>query len=352
MMSFVQAFGKEPQASGAAPGRVNLLGEHTDYSGGYVLPTAIPQKTSVEAAPGLSGWEIYSATTGERGQYSYGGTVPQGFPRYVQGCLELLRRRGIELPPVALRIASDVPIGVGLSSSAALSVAVLRAMRALVGFGMDDVTLALCAQQAEREWVGVQVGVMDPMACSLCVPGSMLFLDTRSLEYRLEPMPAGATLLVVDSGTPRELANTAYNQRRTEVELATQLLGVAALRDVSDPHEGANLPPPLDRRVRHVASENRRVLEAVQAPAARFGELMTASHESLRDDYEVSTRALDVLVECLLAQPATYGARLTGAGFGGACVALVRAGAAQDVARGALATYRAAGFSGRVLVGE
>jgi galactokinase len=352
LLSFAEVFGREPQASGAAPGRVNLLGEHTDYSGGFVLPTAIPQVTQVQAASGQEGWQVYSATTGERVGARYGEPVAPGFARYVQGCLEVLRSRGIVLPPVLLHVSSCVPIGVGLSSSAALSVALLRAVRSLAGFDMDDVTLALCAQQAERDYAGVQVGVMDPMACTLCVPGSMLFLDTRSLEYRLLPLPQGAEILVIDSGTPRDLANTAYNQRRTEVELAARLLGVEALRDVSDPAAGAGLPPPLDRRVRHVVGENRRVLEALEAAAERFGALMSASHASLRDDYEVSTPALDALVAGLQAQPGTFGARLTGAGFGGACVALVRAGAGAAVAAGALAAYRRSGRTGRVLVGD
>jgi galactokinase len=352
MLTFREAFGREPRASGHAPGRVNLLGEHTDYSGGFVLPTVIPQQTHVELAAATV-TEVYSATTGERAVLRDGVPAPPGFPRLVQGCLEALRRRGLDVPPVALRVASDVPIGVGLSSSAALAVAVLRALRRLAGFALDGVALALVAQQAEREYVGVQVGVMDPMACSLAVPGCMLFLDTRSLDYALEPLPAGAQLLVVDSGIPRALAHTAYNQRREEVEQAARSLGVACLRDVTDPAACAGLPAPLDRRARHVVTENARVLEARHADAARFGELMNASHASLSADYEVSTPALDALAAALQAQPGACGARLTGAGFGGACVALVAAGAGATVAAGALEAYRAAGYvGGRVLVGD
>jgi galactokinase len=180
----------------------------------------------------------------------------------------------------------------------------------------------------------------------------MLFLDTRSLDYALEPLPAGADLLVVDSGTPRALAHTAYNRRREEAEQAARLLGAASLRDVTDPALCAGLPAPLDRRARHVVTENARVLEGRHADAARFGALMNASHASLATAYEVSTPALDALAAALQAQPGAFGARLTGAGFGGACVALVAAGAGAGVATGALAAYGATGYAGgRVLVG-
>jgi galactokinase len=178
----------------------------------------------------------------------------------------------------------------------------------------------------------------------------MLFLDTRTLESRLLPLPANAAFMVVDSGVPRSLAASAYNQRRSECEQATQLLGVRALRDITDLSRLASLPAPLDRRARHVVTENQRVLEAADGvDAERFGELMNASHASLRDDYEVSVQALDTLVEILQRHPKVYGARLTGAGFGGASVALVERGAQAAIQASVLEVYERKGYRGSVL---
>lgn len=351
MLNLAEALTRPAQAVGIAPGRVNLLGEHTDYSGGYVLPTAIPQQARVEIAASPDGdFHVHSADLGRQVVFAPGEQVTSDFARYVYGCVEVLRRRGIDVPPLTLRIDSAVPIGVGLSSSAALEVAVLRGIRALLGFALDDVELALLAQKAEIEYAGVHCGVMDQMASSLCDTTHMLFLDTRNLEHRLLPLPAGTRLLVIDSNTPRALADTAYNERRSECESAARELGVPQLRDVTDPGRAAALLPPLDRRARHVISENARVLEALEAPPRRFGELMDASHASLRDDFEVSVPALDQLVVALRSQPGVLGARLTGAGFGGACVALALTEAADAAREGALRAFAAAGFRGTSLV--
>jgi galactokinase len=213
----------------------------------------------------------------------------------------------------------------------------------LLDFQADDVTLALIAQYAEIHHAGVRCGVMDQMASSLADLGRMLFLDTRSLERRVLPMPRGTDLLVLDSGTSRSLASSGYNQRRAECEAAAQALGVPMLRDVEDIASVDALPDPLRRRARHVVSENRRVQQAVELddPVA-FGVLMNASHASLRDDYEVSVPALDALVASLQAHPSVFGARLTGAGFGGACVALCREGQALAAAGDVLAQHPAA----------
>lgn len=350
--AFETTFGFPAAAVARAPGRVNVLGEHTDYNDGYVLPTAIPQTTTVAIAPSLDGtFHVHSAQLHARVSYADGEGPPAGFAQYVHGCIEVLRERGHAVPPLAVSIDSDVPIGAGLSSSAALEVATLRALRRLLGISLDDVRLAQLGQEAEIRFAHVNCGIMDQMASSLADPGHLLFLDTRTLERRRVPLPARSGLVVLDSGIPRELATSGYNDRRAECEAATRLLGVRALRDVTDPAMADRLPPPLDRRARHVITEDNRVLEAVRTTeAAAFGRLMNDSHASLRDHFEVSVPALDRLVALLQAHGKVHGARLTGAGFGGACVALVRAGAEDEVKREALAEYRRSGFTGSVLM--
>jgi galactokinase len=220
-----------------------------------------------------------------------------------------------------------------------------------IGCPSDDVKLARLAQRAEIEYARVNCGIMDQMASSLADRGHMLFIDARSLEHRLVPLPPDAGLIVIDSGVARKLAASKYNERRAECEEAAKKLGVPSLRDVADPADVERLPSPLRERARHVVHENLRVQEAVRGvSAARFGELMNASHASLRDDYEVSIPELDALVAALCAAPGVYGARLTGAGFGGACVALCRAGQAREAAQSALSEYNKHGRQGRVLI--
>lgn len=346
---FEAVFGFPPQVRSHAPGRVNLLGEHTDYNDGFVLPTAIARTTTVQVGPSLDGdHHLYAARLDEYVAYVPGTPLPPGFARYVLGCLLVLQEQGYDNAPLALHVDSDVPIGAGLSSSAALEIAVLRALREWRALPLDDVDLALIAQQAEIRFAQVRCGIMDQMACSLADSRHMLFLDTRSLERELLPFPDGAEVLVIDSGIPRSLAGTAYNQRRAECEQAATLLGVPALRDAPGLDAIERLPAPLDRRARHVFTENARVLQAVAGVSAeRFGMLMNASHASLRDDFEVSVDGLDALVSLLQAHPEVYGARLTGAGFGGACVALVAAGSGAAVGQDVLRAYSG---DGRVLV--
>jgi galactokinase len=328
MIDFQQIFGASPETEASAPGRVNLLGEHTDYNDGFVLPTAIPQRTTVQLGLSQDGQHhFYSVELDERVSISEGNHTPSGFASYIFGCVRLLEREGYTVPPVNLHVTSSVPIGSGLSSSAALEVATLRGLRSLLNLDIDDVRIAQLAQQAEIQYSGVQCGIMDQMASSLADTEHMLFLDTRSLEVRVMPFPSGAEVVVIDSGVPRTLAGSGYNQRRAECEEAAHLLAVKALRDITDPQAVEDLPEPQRRRARHVITEDNRVLEALQGVSAeRFGELMNASHASLRDDYEVSVPALDTLVAMLQETPGVFGARLTGAGFGGACVALVAAG--------------------------
>jgi galactokinase len=348
--SFAEVFGIPPQATAKAPGRVNLLGEHTDYNDGYVLPTTIPRATTVSVARSPDErFRLYAANLHELLEYREGES-PAGFGRYVFGCVEVLKKRGERVSPVLLHIYSDVPMGGGLSSSAALEVAVLRALRQLFALTFDDVELARRAHEAEVHYAGVRCGIMDQMACSLGDAQHMLFLDTRTLERQLLPLPGG-DLVVIDSGVARTLASSGYNQRRAECESAARLLAVQALRDVTALDRVLQLPEPLNRRARHVVSENARVLQAARGVAVtEFGVLMNASHASLRDDYEVSVPALDQLVQLLQSHPWVHGARLTGAGFGGACVALTHSGRAQQVKHDVLRSYAEAGHAGVPLV--
>ncbi|MES1022545.1 galactokinase [Gloeocapsa sp. BRSZ] len=350
-MNFQQVFGNPPQIEASAPGRVNLLGEHTDYNDGFVLPTAIPQRTTVQI--GLSRdlqHHFYSENLNEKVSVS-SDRPPSGFASYIFGCIELLIKSGYTIPPLNVWVNSTVPIGLGLSSSAALEIATLRGLRLLFNLPLNDVELAQIGQQAEIQYAGLNCGIMDQMASSLADTDSMLFLDTRTLERRVLPFPEGAEILVIDSGVHHALAkDSGYNQRRAECEEAARRLHLLALRDITDPHVVEILPEPLKRRARHVITENNRVLEAAQGvSAARFGELMNASHASQRDDYEVSVVAVDTLVAILQKTSGVFGARLTGGGFGGACVALIATGE-QAIATDVLEQYNHAGYVGRILV--
>lgn len=351
MSSFEEVFGGSPDATQSAPGRVNLLGEHTDYNDGLVLPAAIPMRTHVSLRIGRTPrTRLYSEAKGRMVEFDLDVPAANRHARYVQGCLVEAQRIAGRMPPLDIHLASEVPIGVGLSSSAALEVAVLRAVRQLLDLHIDDVALARMAQRAEIEHAGVNCGVLDQMACSLLEPGTMLLLDTRSLERQVLPLPHGAELLVIDSGVPRALADTQYNQRRAECAAAAHWLGLTSLRDATPDVAEADLPPGLHKRVRHVLTENARVSAAPGADAATFGQLMTASHASLRDDYAVSIPALDSLAALMQADPDVFGAKLTGAGFGGACVGLCRAGFGAVGAQRILTAYGEAGYKGRCLL--
>jgi galactokinase len=348
-------FGGAPEASASAPGRVNLLGEHTDHNDGYMLPVATPQRTEVALSRSNDGhFHFYSATLDSNVSFAADSSAPAGFGSYIEGCIRLIQARGIEVPPLRVYCRTNLAVGSGLSSSAALEIATLRALRSLLGFDLDDVVLAQIAQRAEIEYAHVNCGIMDQMSSSLADPDTMLFIDARTLEHRLVPLPAGTSLIVIDTGVARKLAASKYNERRSECQEAARLLGVKALRDVTDIATVEALPEPMRRRARHVVSDDLRVMEAVQGiDGERFGELMNECHYSLRDDYEVSIPALDALAQCLRDQEGVLGARMTGAGFGGACVALCRTQFAEQAARAALAAYdnnSSDGVQGRLLI--
>lgn len=344
-----------------APGRVNLLGEHTDYNDGLVLPTAIPQRTTVTLArrPDDVVRVASTAFPGEAPREFRLGREARtgGWVDYVQGCTQALATVA-PLGGFDALVHSTVPVGGGLSSSAALEVALLRALRAALGTALDDVTLARLAHRAEHDFVGARVGIMDQMAASLGSTRTALFLDARSLACEAVPLPATLALLVLDSGIAHRHADGGYNARRAECERAAAALGVPALRDVEEAElaRAVALPPPLPARVRHVVTENGRVREAVAALRAadlpRLGALFLASHASQRGDYAVSTPEVDALVEIAAAEPAVYGARLTGGGFGGAVVVAARPDAGPHLAARIVAAYRRrTGAPGRVLMG-
>lgn len=348
--TFFEVYGKAPEARASAPGRVNLLGEHTDYNDGLVLPVALAARTEVSVAhkDGHS-FRLYSDELGECSEFSMAAPPPSRFATYVYGCLHEFSDSFGAVPSLEMHISSTVPIGAGLSSSAALEVATLRVLCALMEIPVDGVLIAQMAQRAEVRYAKVNCGIMDQMASSLALPSMMLFLDTRTLERELIAFPPLATLLVLHSGVDRSLAATAYNQRREECQRAARRLGIESLRDATLEAIG-ELPDPLGRRVRHVVTENARVLAAVASgQASCLGELMSASHRSLRDDYEVSTLQLDALVGLLQDHPAVFGAKLTGAGFGGACVALCHADVEQTIAQSVLEQYSSLGGTGYVL---
>jgi galactokinase len=360
-VSFRALFGRDPEILASAPGRVNLIGEHTDYNDGFVLPTAIPQRTTVELARRDDGAaRVYSAEIGgEIASYAIGAEARAGsWIDYVAGVTHALVTEGHRVPGFDLRIRSEVPLGAGLSSSAALEVALLRALREAFSLPVDDVAIARLGRRAENEIVGAPVGIMDQMAASLASTDRALFLDTRSLAYQLVPLPDAAELVVIDSGVPHSHAAGEYRTRRAECEKACAILGVSALRDLgrADLDRAARaLPDLLFRRARHVITENARVLAAVAALSAKdvvaLGALFDASHASMRDDYEVSAPPVDLLVSLARKEPEVLGARLTGGGFGGAVVILARRGSGQAVAARVARAYTASsGFTASVLV--
>jgi galactokinase len=348
------------RASADAPGRVNLMGEHTDYHDGYVLPTIIPQRTQVHvqrrrdrrirasSAAFSADWLEYETGHEARGR---------DWLDYVQGVTATLASHGVQVPGFDVRIESTIPLGAGVSSSAALEVSLMRALRTLLSLDIDDVELARMAQAVETQFVGAPVGIMDQMAASLGRDREALFLDTRTLAVQRLPLPPLIEIVVIDSRIPHAHASGAYAVRRRESFEAAALLGVERLRDVGTSVLARieQLPPILARRARHIVTENQRVLDTVEAlranDAIRLGALFDASQASMRDDYETSTPEIDVLVEIGRRHHDVYGARLTGGGFGGAVVMLAKCRRGRAAADEICDTYtRQTQREGRVLV--
>jgi galactokinase len=335
-----------------APGRVNLIGEHTDYNDGFVLPMAIDRYTWIALRPRDDGRvRLRSLDLETLVEFALADERPLhlDWGEYVRGVSWALRQEGYELRGWDGLVASDVPIGAGLSSSAALEVAVARAFCQVSGIPWQARSMALLAQRAENEWVGLQCGAMDQIASACCRSGHALLLDCRDLSSQDVPIAENVRVLILDTGTRRSLSDSRYNQRREECDRAAAALGTVSLRTIG-PHDLARRSSELDslelRRARHVVTENVRVRQAATAlrdgDGQRLGQLMNASHDSLRHDFDVSTPALDTIVQCARASDACLGARMTGAGFGGCAVALVRAEQAQQIAATIAADYQAA----------
>jgi galactokinase len=298
-----------------APGRVNLIGEHTDYNDGLCLPFAIDRGVTVTAELQDGGEVLAPDLAGDE--------------RFLRGAVAELRRSGVAVPGCTLEVASDLPQGVGLASSAALCVSLTLALCAVADVEPPrPVRLARLCSRIENEWAGQETGLLDQLASLLGEEGRALRLDMRTLEARSVELDLhGHALVTLDSGASRSLAESGYNERRDECRRAAELLGLESLRDAED---GSGLPPPLDRRVRHVISENERVDAAVAALARgdlrALGELLNASHASLRDDYEVSVPEVERTVEACR-DAGALGARIMGGGFGGSALALFPPGA-------------------------
>ncbi|MBI3914668.1 MAG: galactokinase, partial [Chloroflexi bacterium] len=338
---FSNLYRAPPSFIARAPGRVNLIGEHTDYNDGFVLPIALDRAVYLAARPRADRTVRVVARdfAGARAEFSLDAITrddKSAWSNYLRGVAWALEQRGARLRGCDLVIAGDVPIGAGLSSSAALEVAAAMALcvgAGLVPVRLSRVEIARVCQRAENEFVGVQSGIMDQFVSALARAGHALRLDCRDLTYEYVPIPRSVSIVVCNSMKSRGLVESAYNERQAECDAAAQRLGellgkpVKALRDISLAElesKAKELTGTLARRARHVISENQRVLDAVrnmrENKAAAMGALMNASHASLRDDFEVCCDELDALVEIAIAQYGCWGARLTGAGFGGCTV--------------------------------
>ncbi len=352
---FHQRFGIEPEVIARAPGRVNLIGEHTDYNEGYVLPAAIDREIRVGVARRED--RRLNAFSIEHGGYESVrlDALQRGEKRswidYPAGVAQQMLEGKLPLGGTDLLIAGDVPIGAGLSSSAALLVACATAWKTLYGWEIPEIeTIQLC-RRAENDYVGVACGIMDQYVSCAGKAGHALFIDCRDLSTQTVALPRNLSILVCDTGVRRDLANTAYNCRRAECEEGAsrlrQFLGeIRSLRDVTAEQlrdHSDRLPPVIAKRCRHVVAENERALEAmdalVQGDRERFGRLMNESHESLKNDYEVSCPELDMMVALARGQEGVLGARMTGAGFGGCTVNLVKSERVNEVARAVRKEY-------------
>jgi galactokinase len=337
---FDRRFGEAPTFLARAPGRVNLIGDHTDYNEGFVLPMAIDRAAWIALRPRddarVTAYSLdfkqsiaFDITDEER----HGG----GWHEYMRGIAWALRHSGTVSAPVRGWdgvVAGDVPLGAGLSSSAALELATARAFAGVSGLPWHPAEMARLAQRAENDWVGVNCGIMDQLISAAGEQDHALLIDCRSLQTRAVPLPGDASVVVLDTATRRGLVDSAYNERRAQCEAAARFFGVRALRDVdlaTFSARSGGLDPVTRRRAQHVVTENARTLAAAVAleggDLRTVGALMNESHASLRDAFEVSRPELDAMVAVARDQPGCFGARMTGAGFGGCAVALV------DVAR-------------------
>jgi galactokinase len=361
---FIQTYQEAPTFIARAPGRVNLLGEHVDYNAGWVLPIAIDRAAYVAAravesahvtihAPDVKDRAVFRLKDLEA-KRDVRNQPLKNWARYAAGVAWALQQRGLNTPPLDAVILSDVPRGAGLSSSAAVEVAYAITWQKIGGWSLPPLELALTCQKAENAYVGVNSGIMDQFASACGRAGHALLLDCRSLEWEAVPLPPGVAVVVADTMVRRELGSSEYNTRRAQCEEAVKILsgplpGIQALRDVSPAdfnRHAHRLPEVVAKRARFVVEECDRMRRAPNllraGDAAGFGALMNECHAGLRDLYEVSCKELDVMVSAAQSLPGCYGARLTGAGFGGCTVNLVAASAADDFKRELAARYASA----------
>ena len=360
MQAFARRFGGRPDVLARAPGRVNLIGEHVDYSDGHVLPVAIDRDCVTALRRSTDGrWRAWSEdlrslvelpdpSTAERAPRSTGDAA---WANLAAGVLAGFAREGVRIPPLEIAVASDVPIGAGLSSSAAFAVSLSTAIAEALSAPLFGIPLARMCQEAEARFAGVPCGMMDPIACALSRAEHAMLLDCRSLDVRFVPFPPAsrASLLVFDSGVHRSLGDGRYAERRREVEEAARAMAVPSLREIDESAlKAKQLPSLLERRARHVVREIQRVQMAANALRREdlelFGLFMAQSHQSLRDDFAVSTPELDALVDearAIGTAGGVYGARLTGAGFGGSVIVLA------DASRNGIGERIAAAFERR-----
>jgi galactokinase len=352
---FRARIGRKPTGVWAAPGRVNLIGEHTDYNDGYVMPFALPHRALIAAAPRQDGtWSVTSLNNDSTKIFQPADLEPgmSGWQAYVAGVVWSLREAGHQVGGTDLVLTSDVPEGAGLSSSAALECAVLTALADLNDLDIAGLERAKLARRAENVFVGAPTGLMDQAAATLCTAGHALFFDCRTddaEQVRVDTSSAGLEILVLDTRTPHALVDSEYASRRASCEEAARLLGVPALRDIIDLAAALDrLPDPvMRRRVRHVVTENSRVLEAVKilrtGRIVDLAPLLDASHESMRDDFEITVPQVDLAVETARTSGA-LGARMTGGGFGGCIIALVPAGEAERIGDEITQSFATAGY--------
>ena len=371
---FREVYGTDPEGVWAAPGRVNLIGEHTDYNDGFVMPLALPHTCLAAASPRTDGvlrvhsgdapGGVVELRVQELAPVAAGGAGGDrgGWAAYPAGVVWALREEGLLSGAAAggadLHYASTVPTGAGLSSSAALEVVTATALSELYGLGLTPERIAQLCQRAENQFVGVPCGIMDQMASACCTEGHALFLDARDLTQRQVPFDLaaeGLRLLVVDTRVKHELGDGAYANRRAACESAARALGVPALREVEfetldatlTTLAGLGVDDTVRRRVRHVVTENQRVREVIERLDAgdtrSIGPVLTAGHASCRDDFEISCAELDLVVESANAAGA-LGARMTGGGFGGSAIVLVEAADEDAVAKAVTESFAAAGY--------
>lgn len=349
--SFTKHFGGPPAFVVRSPGRVNLIGEHTDYNDGFVFPMAIERATWIALRPRNDrAIHLHSLDHGETMQLNFDRFEKEAMSwrEYPKGMVHVLQQQGFTLHGWEGVTCCDVPMGAGLSSSASFELAVARACTEAAGIPWDGKRMALAAQKAENEWVGVKCGIMDQLISALGVQGCALFIDCRTLDATPAALPAGHAVLILDTMTRRGLVESAYNERRAQCKAAAAHFGVGLLRDVSVAQfeaRSGELDPVSRKRARHVVYENQRTRDALAAmqgnDAPKLGRLMDESHASLRDDFQVTNDALNTIVTMVRRQGGCLGARMTGAGFGGCAVALVASDRAESIAGIVQSEYQA-----------